>query len=513
MSDFGGEFLEHLKTFRAAPFLFVGAGLSRRYLGLDGWEALLRRLAALTGQSYEYYSASADGDLPRIASLIAADLHDPWWSEDRFAASRAAFDPAQLKHRDSALKAEASLYLADSMSRLPKKGPLAAELERLKQAVVDGVISTNFDPLLERLFPEYRVFIGQERLLFNDAVGVAEIYKIHGSHEDPDSLVLTEADYDRFHERNPYLAAKLITIFVEHPIIFLGYSLSDPNIAAILSSIVSCLDSSDEIARLADRLIFVQWDETVAAPAMAPSVVRVDGNPIPVRTVTVPDFVDVYTALSKIERTFPAKLLRQLKEQVYDLVLSSEAKKRLHVLELGEKDDPSTLEVVFGVGAISQLRSYVGLRREDLLNDLIDEESKLNAVRVVQEALPSILTHAGNVPIFKYLREAGMLDQGGALLDVKTVDRKIATHIANRAKRLAVTASYRHAADAALKNASSLGALLAIEETPGNILQFIPGLDEDSLDPEELRRFLVKNADLCSEGFHRSQWINSSLPV
>jgi hypothetical protein len=504
--DFQDEFLAHLKTFRAAPFLFVGAGLSRRYLGLDGWEALLRRLAALTGQSYEYYSASADGDYPRVASLIAEELHPLWWSDERFTASRAAFDASALKHRDSALKAEASLYLAGSMSKLSKNGELADELGLLQQAVVDGIISTNFDPLLEHLFPDYRVFIGQERLLFNDAVGIAEIYKIHGSHEDPDSLVLTEADYAKFDERNPYLAAKLMTIFVEHPIVFLGYSLSDRNIAAILSSIISCLDSSDAIARLADRLIFVQWDGSAAQPTMAPSVIRVDSNPIPVRTVTVPDFVDVYTALSRVERTFPAKLLRQLKEQVYDLVLSSEAKKRLHVLELTDDDDPSTIEVVFGVGAISQLRSYVGLRREDLLNDLIDEEIKLNSVRVVQEALPSILSHAGNVPIFKYLREAGMLDQNGALLDAKAVDKKIAANVADRAKRLGVLATYKKAAKTAVDNAGSFDALIQSEETPHNILQFIPALDEDGLDPETLRRFLVKNADMCANQY-RSQWI------
>ncbi len=484
----------------------MGAGLSRRYLGLDDWEALLRRLASLTGRSFEYYYASADGDLPKIASLIAEELHPIWWSDDRFASHRGAFDSGVLTHRDSALKAEASLYLADSLSAVPTSGPLAKELALLRQAVIDGIITTNFDPLLTHLFPEFRVFVGQERLLFNDAIGIAEIYQIHGSHTAPDSLVLTQADYDRFHERNPYLAAKLMTIFVEHPIVFLGYSLSDSNILTILRSIVSCLDSSDAIAKLADRLIFVRWDESATEPTLAPSVIRVEDNSIPVLTVNVPAFTDVYTALTKVERSFPAKLLRQLKEQVYELVLSSDAKKRLHVLELADGEDPSNLEVVFGVGAISQLRSYVGLRREDLLNDLIDEGSALNPVRVVQEALPSIVTHAGNVPIFKYLREAGLLDQAGTLIDSKSVDKKVAKRVIERAKRLGPTASVEKAAKTAIGTAPDLAALVA-QETPRNVLQFIPMLSEDSLDPEALRRFLIGCQDLCDVEFDRSQWI------
>jgi hypothetical protein len=506
MPSLQDELLAHLKRFRSAPFLFVGAGLSRRYLRLDGWEALLRRLASLTARSFEYYYATADGNLPRIASLIAEELHPLWWSEDRFASHRSAFDDTRLRHPDSALKAEASLYLADSLSGIPTSGPLAKELDLLRQVVVDGIISTNFDPLLEHLFPDFRVFVGQERLLFSDAVGIAEIYKIHGSYEDPDSLVLTEADYARFHERNPYLAAKLMTIFVEHPIVFLGYSLSDANVAAILHSIVSCLDSTDAVAKLGDRLIFVQWDESAAQPVMAPSVIRVEDKPIPVLTVTVPDFSEVYGALTKVARSFPAKLLRQLKEQVYELVLESDAKKRLHVMELTDDDDPSKLEVVFGVGAISHLRSYVGLRREDLLNDLVDEGTSLNPVRVVQEALPSILTHPGNVPIFKYLREAGLLDRAGTLIDSKSVDKKVANRVLQRAKRLGPTASVEKAAKAAISTTPDLAALID-QEPPRNALQFIPMLAEDSLDPEALRRFLITCQDLCAVEFDRSQWI------
>ena len=48
-----------------------------------------------------------------------------------------------------------------------------------------------------------------------------------------------------FEKKNPYLAAKLLTIFTEHPIIFIGYSLTDENILKILNSIAQCLTSDN----------------------------------------------------------------------------------------------------------------------------------------------------------------------------------------------------------------------------------------------------------------------------
>ena len=71
--------------------------------------------------------------------------------------------------------------------------------------------------------------------------GIAEIYKIHGSVQNPESIVINKADYQKFHDKGKYLAAKLMTIFMEYPIIFIGYSISDSDIQAILSDVVECL--------------------------------------------------------------------------------------------------------------------------------------------------------------------------------------------------------------------------------------------------------------------------------
>ena len=74
------------------------------------------------------------------------------------------------------------------------------------------------------MFQDYKVFIGQEQLVFSSIQEIAEIYKIHGCISNPDSLIINESDYSNFYSKGKYLAAKLMTIFMEYPIIFVGYS-------------------------------------------------------------------------------------------------------------------------------------------------------------------------------------------------------------------------------------------------------------------------------------------------
>src|SRR6185436_3960340 len=95
----------HLEQFHTAPFLFVGSGLSRRYLGLEDWDGLLQRFAALTDRPYEYFRSSGNGVHPAIASEIARELHEVWWQSPTFEDSREKYR-SDAKNRESALKIE-----------------------------------------------------------------------------------------------------------------------------------------------------------------------------------------------------------------------------------------------------------------------------------------------------------------------------------------------------------------------------------------------------------------------
>lgn len=408
----------HLSQFVTAPYLFVGSGLSRRYVHSDTWEGLLRRFADQMGKPYARYASKANGDFPAIATALASDYFDFWWDDDRFEVNR-ILNPEPVGP-SSPLKYEISEHLSTLTSNLPTDGALKSEIDLLKKSVIQGVITTNYDAMLEEFFPGFTVFTGQEELLFNDPLGVGEIYKIHGSSSKPESLVLTTKDYQDFEDKNAYLAAKLLTVFVEHPVIFLGYSLTDSNVREIISSIAKVL-SKDNIGKLQDRLIFVQWDPKATTPQMVPGVFPVGDVTIPMWQLTVPDFSEVFEALSMLKPRFPVGLLRRVKEQITELVRTSDPANKTYVVDFDESVNIADVDVVIGVGLQRRLelqpQGIVGLGRRDLMRDVLDPELDVtdteNMKLLVDKVLPKHLSGRTNTPIYRYLRASGYLNSDG----------------------------------------------------------------------------------------------------
>ncbi|KQM70358.1 hypothetical protein ASE74_23545 [Pedobacter sp. Leaf216] len=110
------------------------------------------------------------------------------------------------------------------------------------------VATTNFDFLLEQaygLLQRYcRPVIEEEQLaIANGDSNEIALFKIHGDLHHPKRIVATEEDYDGFLNRYPMLSTYLANLFISKTIIFIGYSLDDPDLRQVFQMVKDRLGS------------------------------------------------------------------------------------------------------------------------------------------------------------------------------------------------------------------------------------------------------------------------------
>ena len=123
---------------------------------------------------------------------------------------------------------------------------------------VSYVVTTNYDPLLERTLEAQRRFpntaVTQEDVARTGGREGVHVIKFHGdaaqgvNDQDKDELVLSRDDYDRFFADRPVMAALLQGLLLNQTFLFVGYSLRDPNFRQIYSSISLMLKKSQRPA-------------------------------------------------------------------------------------------------------------------------------------------------------------------------------------------------------------------------------------------------------------------------
>jgi hypothetical protein len=490
------QLLEIFKSAAAGPFLFVGSGFSRRYLDLPDWKGLLEQFC-VAGHPVEYYLGKANGNMPAATQLLAEEFNEHWWQAAEYKASVARYK-SKVRNVTSALRLEICAYLLTLDQTKAKQSQYAKEVELLASLNVDGVITTNWDLFVEQLFPDYKTYIGQEQLLFANPQQIGEIYKIHGCATLPESLVLTEKDYAAFRDRNAYLAAKLITLFVEHPIVFIGYSISDPNVNELLRAISLCIGVQN-VEKLRRNLIFVQTAKTDETEGVSDTYLTIDGVQIPLILVRTNDFIPIYEAMHATKRKIPARVLRYCKEQLYELVQSAEPEKKLCVVDIDEIDNKEDVEFLVGVGVASRPSStiaqigYAPIKVLDLIADLLHEDRNYDAKQVIEHVVPDVGRNTPSVPVFKYLHAIGI----DSAEKYKESELKLDKWVTRDLKDFRVKAyatpffrTFRHQTMANVIESS----------TPENASAYIPFIAKDKIDINLLREFLTAHESKMDYG-------------
>lgn len=438
---------EVIGRFNTVPFLFVGSGLSRRYLNTPDWKGLLEHFAERISKdpfAYNSYVSKANtegfttGQLPKVAELIQRDFDEKWFanpemrSEDE-AVLRAVMDGV------SPFKAEVAKYFSTFATPVEAYQAEISKLKELSVRNLAGVITTNYDDFLERQFAGYTRYIGQNELIFSSIQGVAEIYKIHGSVDKPDSLVINEADYIEFGAKSKYLAAKLMTIFMEYPIIFMGYSLSDSNVMSIINSIVDCLDET-QLNRLEDRFVFVEYNRLAIKPEVSTHTIMVNGKPLAMRRIVLSDFMPLYTAMEGVKSKLPVRILRRFKQDLYNFTITNTPTANLRVASIDDvrlEDE----DLVLAIGKANELglRGLSGIDHDEWYRNIVTEELDFTADDLLEHAFKKLLSqNSGKLPVHKYLSEAKHSFPEAAAIAEKygTLNSIISNSIRNNRHRL-----------------------------------------------------------------------------
>ncbi|MES2877662.1 MAG: SIR2 family protein [Pseudomonadota bacterium] len=479
--------IKHLKEAPSAPFLFLGSGFSRRYIGLPQWSELLRKFATDPDQ-FEYFLSSAAQDLPKVASLLAENFHDRWWKNKEYFQNRKLF-ATQMVDRTSALRLEICQYIS-GLTNPDQEVLLPLEVDALKDLNIEGVITTNWDGFIETLYPDYKVFIGQDELLFSNPQSIGEIYKIHGCASQHNSLILTSEDYSNFNKKNPYLAAKLITLFVEHPIVFIGYSIADPNVRGLLRAIASVL-SQDKLDKLSKNLIFVQRANSGAA-SYSTGIISLEDGDLPITIVTSNDYLPVYEAIHAVKRKMPARILRYCKEQLYELVRQTDPSQKMFVVDANNIADKNDVEFVVGVGVAAERAGrlgYKGISAFNLFEDLLLENHQFDAGCILSDSVPLLGRGTKFIPIFKYLSHFNINSQKAYKESKWNLDKHLPLTLDHYQ-----TPSYKKAFD---KNAKGMNVVDIIKKfdikTAAVYIPFVSKKDFDSL---VVQSFLESNIKL-----------------
>lgn len=272
--------LEVLKRNNEFPILLIGSGVSKRYLaGFQSWEGLLERFWLEVEQDIDFYGQLniLRDDLKRQAAILHkkdidyySNLKMSSMIEEKF---NRKFNEGKIKIEGFSTKdvgltgiSPFKMGISNALKDYSILPEMEEEVNLFKKAITKSqiMITTNYDTFIEDSYnsvSQYGVktYVGQSGF-FEQTIGYAELFKIHGSTVKPQSIVISEDDYELFNSNSILISAKIISMLIYSPIIFLGYSLTDLNVRKFIKDFTSSLSSDDPVS-LHERLIIIEWEK------------------------------------------------------------------------------------------------------------------------------------------------------------------------------------------------------------------------------------------------------------
>lgn len=404
ISDFFANYKNH-------PILFVGTGLSLRYLKHSfTWDGLLEYIIEEYGETEEHYldikannQENGRFNFQKVASIIETEFNN-FASQNRHGKFEKINDLFYDYMRKGESVSRFKLFISkifENYELIEEKSQEIAELKKIRKNI-GSVITTNYDSLIEDIFG-FEPLIGNNILLSNP---YGSVYKIHGSVGYPQDIIITEEDYSLFDSKYELIRAQLLSLFIHNPIIFIGYGIGDENIKKILKTIFTYVEPNTELAqKIRDNFLLIEYSDG----SQNLNVVEHDidiaeiNTTIRINKLKTDDFLTVYKLLGELNLPISAMDIRKVQSIVKKIYAGGKetcGQITVHVTE--NIDDLENSQTILAIGSPKTIQ-YQYLNVKDFIESYFNIIEEANAPMIM--AIDQLrIAETQYFPIFGFLR-------------------------------------------------------------------------------------------------------------
>lgn len=361
---------DFISKYKNHPILFIGTGISLRYLNNSfSWDDLLAYIShELYNDNEPYLSLKSKNysnnkyDYAKIALELEKDF-DEKLEKDRNGKFKEINDKFFKSMEKNLPKSKFKIYISKILSELDFKKDMEEELKILKQTTknIGSIITTNYDELIETIF-NFSPLIGNDILLSNP---YGSVYKIHGSINKEEKIIITSKDYEKFDKEYELIRAQLLSLFIHNPIIFIGYSIEDSNIKKILRTIFYYVDPSSDLAKqIKDNFLLIEYEKGSKNNIVNDYDINMDGIVIRINKIATDDFISIYKAIANLQLPISAMDVRKVQSIVKEIYSGGNIK--VNITE--NLDDLKNEDKILAIGSKNTIQ-YQFKTTSELIND------------------------------------------------------------------------------------------------------------------------------------------------
>jgi hypothetical protein len=475
VKDFIGKYKNH-------PVLFIGTGISLRYLNSSyNWDGLLSYIALELKNSEEFYLdlkskcyENGKYNFEKIAFLLENEFNEIL-ANDRKGKFEDINDEFYKSMKNGRNFSRFKIYISKLFSNMDIKKEKEKELEIFKKTRknIGSIVTTNYDKLIENIF-EFSPLVGNDILLSNP---YGSVYKIHGCVSNIEKIIITEEDYTKFDKEYDLIRAQLLSLFIHNPIIFLGYSIEDPNIKKILKTIFSYVDPYSELAsKIKNNFLLVEYEKDSENTLVADYDINMDDVIIRINKLKTDDFISVYESISNLQLPISAMDVKKVQNIVKDIYAGGDIK--VSITE--DLDSLKNGDRVLAIGS-SKTIQYVYQTSGEMISNYfkIIEESNSQLISLIDELT---IQDSQYFPIF------GFSSINPNIKKLTKLKENQKNNIKNTLDRINETCKSSHLTIEAIYNDDNISS----SNKPNAILW---GIINNNFDLDEVENFL-KNTDL-----------------